>query len=81
MADDKIMAKVTEILEQFEVSPEDVSSDATFDALGLDSLDVVELSVKVEDEFNIDIDEDDLKDVATVGDAVSMVSKKLGEKG
>jgi acyl carrier protein len=77
---DEILQKVTEILGQFEVDPADVSEGATFDGLGLDSLDVVELSVKIEDEFSLDIDEDDLKDVATVGDAVALVQKKLAAK-
>ena len=36
---------------------------STYDSLGLDSLDLVELSVRIEDVYGIDIEEDDLKDV------------------
>ncbi len=72
------MATLTELLKEFHVEPGQVSNDASFEDLGLDSLDVVELSVKIEDSFGIDIEEADLKDVATVGDAVRVVVAKAG---
>jgi acyl carrier protein len=64
----------------FEVTPEQVAEDVSFDSLGLDSLDLVELSVRVEDVYGIDIEEDDLEDVWTVGNAVDVVLKKIAEK-
>ncbi|HVE91579.1 MAG TPA: phosphopantetheine-binding protein [Actinomycetota bacterium] len=76
----EVMVKLTELLAQFQVEPGQVSGDATFEALGLDSLDVVELSVKIEDAYGIDIEESDLKDVQTVGDAVRVVVGKAGAR-
>lgn len=64
----------------FEVEADQVSEDASFDSLGLDSLDLVELSVRVEDVYGIDIEEDDLEDVWTVGNAIDVVLKKIEEK-
>lgn len=67
-------------LKGFEVSPEDVKGDASFDALGLDSLDLVELSVRIEDAYGIDIEEDDLEDVWTIDNAIDVVLRKIQEK-
>lgn len=69
------------LLGEFEVEPEDVSAEAEFEALGLDSLDLVELSVKVEDAYEIDISEEDLEPVRTVGDAADVVVKKVEAEG
>lgn len=69
------------LLGEFEVEPEDVSAEAEFEALGLDSLDLVELSVKVEDVYEIDISEEDLEPVRTVGDAADVVVKKVEAEG
>lgn len=71
-----VLAKLRDLLGEFEVEAGDVTMDSEFEALGLDSLDLVELSVKVEDEFGLEIEEDDLKDVVTVGDAVRLVLAK-----
>lgn len=67
-------------LKGFEVSPEDVKPDVSFDTLGLDSLDLVELSVRIEDAYGIDIEEDDLEDVWTIDNAIDVVLRKIQEK-
>ena len=59
------------------MNPEQVSGESSFDALGLDSLDIVELSVRVEDVYGIDIEEDDLEGVATIDNAIDVVLKKV----
>jgi len=66
-------------LKGFEVAEADVKADASFDSLGLDSLDLVELSVRIEDAYGIDIEEDDLKEVWTVDNAIDVVLAKLGK--
>lgn len=77
---EEVLATFAKELEGFEVKAGDVSEDVSFDSLGLDSLDLVELSVRVEDVYGIDIEEDDLEDVWTVGSAVDVVLKKIEEK-
>ena len=62
--------------EQFDLAPEDISEETSFvDDLGIDSLDVVELVMELEDAFQMDeIPEEDLKKLRTVGDLVEYVS-------
>lgn len=61
-----------------------VTADASFmDDLGADSLDVVELVMEAEDEFNIDISDDEADKAindGTFGDLVALVDKKLAAK-
>lgn len=77
---EQVLGTFRDELAGFEVKAESVSEDASFDVLGLDSLDIVELSVRVEDVYGIDIEEDDLKDVVTIGNAIDVVLKKVAEK-
>lgn len=76
---EQVLETVREQLASFEVDAASVSADSAFDALGLDSLDLVELSVRIEDAYGIDIEEDDLKDVTTVDKAIDLVLAKLGQ--
>ena len=55
-----------------------VTPEANFaDDLDADSLDLVELVMALEEEFDITVEEEELSDVATVGDAVTLVESKL----
>jgi acyl carrier protein len=65
------------IVENLDLNDDQVKSEAKFiDDLGADSLDITELLMALEDEFNIDID-DDANEIATVGDAVNYITSKL----
>lgn len=67
--------KVT--VEQLGVKPEEVVDSASFtEDLGADSLDVVELVMALEDEFELDIPDDDVNQIKTVGDAVGYIDQK-----
>lgn len=67
--------KVT--VEELGVKEEEVLETASFtEDLGADSLDVVELVMAFEDEFSIDIPDDEVGEIKTVGDAVTYISKK-----
>ncbi len=67
---------VNMMCEQFDLAPEDVSKDTSFvEDLGIDSLDVVELVMELEDAFGLDeIPEEELKKLHTVNDLVEYVS-------
>jgi acyl carrier protein len=55
-----------------------VTLEANFaDDLDADSLDLVELVMALEEEFNITVEEEELSDVATVADALALVESKL----
>ncbi len=67
--------KVT--VEELDVKPEEVTMEASFtDDLGADSLDVVELVMAFEDEFEIDIPDEEVGEIKTVGNAVNYITKK-----
>lgn len=67
------------IAEQLSVDADNVTMDTHFeDDLGVDSLDVVELTMAMEEEFNLEeISEEDLAQVVTVGDLVNFIQQKL----
>ena len=54
-----------------------VSEAMTFDELGLDSLDVAELAMDLEDLLDIEIQEDDFTEIKTIGEAVNFINKKV----
>ena len=57
---------------------EQVEPSARFaDDLGADSLDLVELVEALEEEFDVQIDDEELADIATVGEAYSLIAAKL----
>jgi acyl carrier protein len=70
--------KVKEIVvEQLGVEEADVSLDSTFiDDLGADSLDIVELIMAFEEEFNIEIPDEAAEKIKTVRDAVEYIDKE-----
>ena len=65
------------ICEQFDMEPEQINENTSFtDDLGIDSVDVVELIVELETEFDLDeIPEEELKKMRTVGDLAAYVSE------
>jgi len=75
-----IAQKVKELVaQQLGVNEEQVTENASFkDDLGADSLDIVELVMAFEEEFNIDIPDEDAEKVTTVGQAVSYIEGKSG---
>ncbi len=76
-----IFEKIVELLsEQFSVEPDTINNDTSFEDLGADSLDIVELSMALEEEFDIgEMDEEDLGTIHTVGDLVNYLKSKVGE--
>ena len=75
MAVQGIEEKVKEIIvEQLGVKSSDVSADASFvDDLGADSLDTVELVMKFEEDFDIEIPDEDAEKIQTVQDAINYI--------
>ena len=64
-------------VDQLSVAPEDVKMDSTFiDDLGADSLDIVELIMAFEEEFNTEIPDDVAEKIRTVRDAIELLDKE-----
>ncbi len=69
------------IAEQLMVEEEEITPEASFiDELGADSLDTVEMIMEIEDEFGIEIPDEDAEKLQTVGDAIEYVKRKVEEK-
>jgi acyl carrier protein len=77
-----VQDKISEIIvEQLGVKPEEVTPEASFvDDLGADSLDTVELVMALEEEFGIEIPDEDAEKIQTVGDAIRYIEEKTGSK-
>lgn len=77
MIDEKILKLVAD---QFAEDVESLSRETNFmDDLSADSLDVVELSMTIEEEFGLgEISEEELKSIATIGDLVDYVERASG---
>jgi acyl carrier protein len=73
--------KVKQIIaDQLGVKKEEVVENAKFvDDLGADSLDTVELVMALEEEFGIEIPDEDAEKLATVGDALRYIEEKSGK--
>lgn len=69
------------IAEQLGVKPEEVTEQAKFvDDLGADSLDTVELVMALEEEYGVEIPDEDAEKLTTVGDAIKYIDEKLASK-
>ena len=68
------------IVEQLGVEEDEVSPEASFiDDLGADSLDTVELVMAFEEEFNIEIPDEDAEGISTVQDAIDYIKANVKE--
>lgn len=68
------------LAEQFNMDPKDITEETGFEDLGADSVDLVELSMNLEEEFDIgEMSEEDIASIHNVGDLVNYLRGKLGE--
>lgn len=79
MSSEEILEKVKAIIvEQLGVTDTSVTMEASFiDDLGADSLDIVELVMAIEEEFDIEIPDSDAEKVVTVGDVVDYIKENV----
>jgi acyl carrier protein len=72
----QIEGRVVEALASFGPDPSQITRDATFEALDIDSLDLVELAQIVEDEYGVVLKGEDMKELKTVGDAIDLIAAR-----
>jgi acyl carrier protein len=75
-----IEERVVEIvMEQLDVTKEECALEASFmDDLGADSLDIVELIMAMEENFGVEISDDELTKIRTIQDVIDFIKKKRG---
>lgn len=80
MSSEEIFDKVKNIIvEQLGVAEAEIELDSSFiDDLGADSLDIVELIMALEEEFDIEIPDEDAEKVVTVQDVVDYLKENVG---
>ncbi len=72
---EKLQKIISEVLS---IEPETISMDSTFiDDLGADSLDVFQIIMAIEEEFDIEIDNDAAEGIVTVADAVEQIKNAI----
>ena len=77
-----VQARVKEIVcEQLGVSADEVTPEASFiEDLGADSLDIVELVMAFEEEFSVEVPDEDAEKLQTVGDVVKYIEEKSNKE-
>ena len=69
------------IMDQLDVEEDEVTMDANIqEDLGADSLDIVDLVMSVEEEFDLKIEDEDVEKIKTVGDIVSFIEAHTAEE-
>ena len=81
MTEEELLKKITAVVvEKLGVKPEDVTRDASFvNDLGADSLDRVELVMALEEEFDIEILDEDAEKFIKVSDVLAYIQNKLNK--
>ncbi|MDK2946572.1 acyl carrier protein [Geotoga petraea] len=76
----EIESKVKDVLvESLDVEEEKITMDSNLiDDLDIDSLELVDLTMEFENEFDIEIEDDQVEKIKTVGDIVNLIKEKLG---
>ena len=75
---EQIQERVVEALASFGPDADQITPQATFEELDIDSLDLVELAQIVEDEYGVVLKGEDMKELKTVGDAIDLIATRAG---
>ncbi len=73
----EIQARIYTALEDFGADPDALAPDATFEALDVDSLDLVELAQIVQEEYGVELKGEDMPGLKTVADAVALIESRI----
>jgi acyl carrier protein len=76
VTNEQVQERVVEALASFGPDASQITREATFEELDIDSLDLVELAQIVEDEYGVVLKGDDMKELKTVGDAIDLITAK-----
>lgn len=77
VTEDQVEQVVSEALASFGADRSEITREATFDALDVDSLDLAELAQIVEERFGVELRGSDVANVKTVGDAITLIADRV----
>jgi acyl carrier protein len=77
VTEDQIEQLVIESLQTFGADADEISREATFEALDIDSLDLAELSQIVHEQYGVELKGSDVADVKTVDDAIKLIAERV----
>jgi acyl carrier protein len=72
----EIEATVFESLETFGADPSQITREAKFEELDVDSLDLAELAQIIDDKYGVTLESDDMKNIKTVGDVLDLIAAR-----
>ncbi len=73
-----VETKVKDIIaDQLEVAVDKLAAETTFEDIDADSLDIVELVMALEEEFDLEISDQEIENIKTVGDVVKYIESKV----
>jgi len=73
-----ILEKVTTfIAEQLNIDEDEISEDTSFEEIGADEVDIAELVLAIEGEFEIELSDDEVNSLATVADLTDIIEKAI----
>ncbi|MCC8152521.1 MAG: acyl carrier protein [Lachnospiraceae bacterium] len=67
------------IAETFDMDMDDIKPESTWEDIGLDSLDMVDIVIDIENEYDIEMPDDELENIRTVGELASYVQSKMDD--
>jgi acyl carrier protein len=73
-----VQQRVFAALEEFGADADEITLEATFEDLDVDSLDLVELGQIVQEDYGVEIKGEDMPKLKTVGDAVDLIATRAG---
>lgn len=73
-----IAQRVNQALVEFGADADAITPEASFEALDIDSLDLVELAQIAEDDYGVELKTEDLKRIETVGQAIDLIAERAG---
>lgn len=65
----------TIVVDQLGVDEDEITPETTFESLNADSLDIVELVMALEEEFDLDIADEEVENIQTIGDVVNYIKE------
>ena len=72
---------ISYLSEQLDIPAEDINRDTSFESLHLDSLDMVEMVMDMEEELGVDFEMEGKLNVETIGELADLIEEKLAEIG